>query len=135
MGTAGRELILLAFAFLFAYQLAMAVTLLITGERWMAYGLLFCLSVALRLLPAGAFGLVVLVLVYPLTYGRLTCDVCRNFHGAHSASTSPGSWLHHRGGCRWEAIRSAFRFSTLRRKTMLRRSVWPKGRRSACSQA
>ncbi len=68
LGTAGPELVLVAFAFLFAYQLAMAVTLLLTGDRWTAYGLLLCLSVALRLLPAGVLGLVFLLLIYPLTY-------------------------------------------------------------------
>ena len=68
MHTTGKELSLLAFAFLFAYQLAMAVTLLTTRQRWAAYGLLFCLAVAVRLLPTGELGLVVLVLVYPLTY-------------------------------------------------------------------
>jgi len=74
MRTTGRELMLPAFAFLFAYQIAMALTLLITGQRWAAYGLLLCLSIALRLLPAGLAGIAVLVLVYPLTYrAHLRC--------------------------------------------------------------
>jgi hypothetical protein len=74
MHTTGKELILAAFAFLFAYQFAMAVTLRITGERWAAYGLLFCLSIAIRLLQAGAFGIAVLAIVYPLAYwAHLRC--------------------------------------------------------------
>ena len=68
MRTTGMELIWVVFAFLFAYELGMAGTLLITGERWTAYGLLFGLSIAIRLVPAGAAAIAVLVLLYPLTY-------------------------------------------------------------------
>ncbi|MGO8750998.1 MAG: hypothetical protein ACLQNE_34060 [Thermoguttaceae bacterium] len=74
MRTTGKELILEAFAFLFAYQLAAVVTLRITGERWAAYGLLFCLSIAIRLLQAGSLGIAVLAIIYPLTYwAHLRC--------------------------------------------------------------
>jgi hypothetical protein len=74
MRTTGVELMLAAFAFLFTYQLAVALTLLNAGERWTAYGLLFCLSVTIRLLQVGAAGMAVLVLVYPLTYwAHLRC--------------------------------------------------------------
>ena len=50
--TIGEPPLLLIFGFLFAYQLAMAVTLLVTGDRWPAYGLLFGLALALTLARA-----------------------------------------------------------------------------------
>ena len=68
MRTSGVELMLAAFAFLFTYEFAMALTLVNVGRRWPAYGLLFCLAAAVCLLQVGASGMVVLLLVYPLTY-------------------------------------------------------------------
>lgn len=66
--TGGVPVLSVAFAFLFAYQLAMAATVLLAGERWSAYGLLLGLSIAVRLLQVGWAGIAVLVLLYPLTY-------------------------------------------------------------------
>jgi hypothetical protein len=68
MLSTGKVLLLPAFAFLFAYELAMAMTLFITGQRWAAYGLVFCLSFGVWFVQIEAWGLVVVMLVYPLAY-------------------------------------------------------------------
>ncbi len=68
MHTVGRQPLLLIFGFFFAYQLALALTVLIAGERWMAYGLLFALAIALTLAQSGVFGIMAVALIYPLTH-------------------------------------------------------------------
>jgi hypothetical protein len=75
--TAGEPSLLLIFGFFFLYELAIAATLMFTGDRWLCYGLLSCLSIALRFAKTGWFGIAIVLVVYPLAYWAILQSLAR----------------------------------------------------------
>jgi len=75
--TAGEPSLLLIFGFFFLHELAIAATLVFTGDRWLCYGLLLCLGVALRFAATGGVGVAIVFLVYPLIYWAILQSLAR----------------------------------------------------------
>jgi hypothetical protein len=84
--TAGEPSLLLIFGFFFVHELAIAATLLFTGDRWLCYGLLLCLGIALRFAKTSVVGIAIVLAIYPLVYWAIMKSLARLPWGTKDAS-------------------------------------------------